>query len=165
VASSTAKRVLVYRFDRQPAQGVAIPGAYLRQDHIELISSSGTLQQLTYSEVKALCFVSDPGPADLFTDHNLFERRPKIPGLWTRFVLRDQDRLDGVLAGNLLDWPANGFLITPPRAGANRQRVFLPRAALASTELMGVVGVGLPSTGRRKRRIPEPPDQLRIFDR
>lgn len=166
MASSTAKRVLLYRFDRQPIEAVVHPGSYLESDHIELITIGGTFQRVPYTDMKALCFASEPGRADLFTDHNLFERRPKIPGLWTRFTLRDGDVLEGILASNLLDWPQGGFLVTPPRAGANRQRVFLPRVALTGTELMGVVGIGGGSTSdRKKRQSAEIAGQLRIFDR
>jgi len=136
---------------------------YLLPDRVELMSLSGALQNIPYAEMKALCFVSDAGPATLFTQHNLFERRPKVPGLWTRFSFRDGDKLDGILSHNLLEWPATGYLITPPRPGATRQRVFIPRSALAGTELRGVVGTSLAAAGLRKR--PAPQDgQLTMFD-
>jgi len=163
--SSTAKRVILYRFDRQPLEGIVHPGAYLLADHVELITPGGTLHSAVYGECKALCFVSETGRPDLFTDHNLFERRPKVPGLWTRFSFRDGDKLDGILSHNLLDWPPMGYLITPPRSGAGRQRVFIPRAALTGTELRGVVGTSLAATGLRKRTGAAPDqDQLTMFD-
>lgn len=163
--SSTAKRVVLYRFDRQPAEGIVNPSTYLSDDHIELISLGGNLQRVAYSEMKALCFISESSQPDLFTEHNLFERRPKVPGLWTRFTFRDGDRLDGILSQNLLDWPRAGYLITPPRAGATRQRVFLPRAALAGTELRGVVGRSLvASAQRRKKGTVAAANQLTMFD-
>ena len=129
------------------------------------MSLSGTLEQVTYEQMKALCLVSESGDFDLFQRHALFERRPKSPGLWTRFTFRDGDRLDGILSHNLLEWPEAGYILTPPRVGTMRQRVFVPRAALMGTELRGVVGrSGLAS------RLPEPGesrpdlDQLRMFD-
>src|SRR5690348_9870732 len=111
-------------------EGLVNPSPYLLDGHVELISLDGTLHRPAYSECKALCFVSEPGHKDLFKEHPLFERRPKVPGLWTRFRFRDGDTLDGILSHNLLDWPEAGYLITPPRAGAARQRVFIPRQAL-----------------------------------
>lgn len=156
---------MLYRFDRQPLEGIVNPGAYLMNDHVELITLSGTLHNAPYSEFKALCFASEPGEPDLFSGHNLFERRPKVPGLWTRFLFRDGDKLDGILSHNLLEWPAAGYLITPPRAGATRQRVFIPRAALIGTELRGVVGTSQAAAALRKR--PRPPSddgQLTMFD-
>jgi hypothetical protein len=162
---STAKRVLLYRFDRQPQEGVVSPGSYLLAGHIELITRDGNLQSVAYGEFKALCFASEGAEANLFTRDNLFERRPKTPGLWARFTFCDGDVLDGILPHNLLDWPVPGYLIAPPKAGAGRQRVFIPRAALSSTEMKGVIG-GLP--GASKRRPGQPADeglsQLTMFD-
>lgn len=163
--SSTAKRVVLYRFDRQPLEGIVNPGAYLLPDHVEMITLGGTLHNPPYGEFKALCFISEAGRPDLFTEHNLFERRPKVPGLWTRFSFRDGDKLDGILSPNLLEWPPMGYLITPPRSGASRQRVFIPRAALLGTELRGVVGRSAAAAALRKRTVPAgDQDQLTMFD-
>ena len=135
-------------------------------NRIELITLNGNLQTIPYTEVKAVCFVSEGGEADLFTEHSVFERRPKVPGLWTRFTFRDGDRLDGILSHNLLDWPEAGYLITPPRAGATRQRVFVPRAALVSTELRGVVGSSALAivADRKKKGTITGGGQLSMFD-
>ena len=163
--SSTVKRVVLYRFDRQPFEGVINPNAYQLENRIELITLDGNLQTVSYTETKAVCFVSEAGTADLFLEHSLFERRPKVPGLWTRFTFRDGDRLDGILSHNLLDWPERGYLITPPRAGATRQRVFVPRAALVSTELRGVVGSSAMAMVERKKKAGVTPGgQLSMFD-
>ena len=146
-------------------EGVVSPSAYLAPDAVDFMTLSGSLQQIGYTEMKALCFVREMGKADLFQENNLFERRPKVPGLWTRFTLRDGDQLDGILSHNLLEWPPTGYLITPPRAGTGRQRVFLPRAAVTATELRGVVGVssraGAPKSGAARGR---EGSQLTIFE-
>jgi hypothetical protein len=163
--SSTAKRVILYRFDRQPLEGIVNPAAYLLDDYVELITLSGNLHNARYPDFKALCFVSESAQPDLFTAHNLFERRPKVPGLWTRFSFRDGDKLDGILSHNLLEWPPAGYLIMPPRAGASRQRVFIPRAALLGTELRGVVGTSAAAAALRKRTGPAGDEgQLTMFD-
>ena len=162
--SSTAKRVVLYRFDRQPLEGIVNPSTYLMEDGIELITLEGNVRAVEYRESKAICFVSEAGEADLFQQHNLFERRPKVPGLWTRFTFRDGDRLDGILSHNLLEWPEHGYLISPPRAGATRQRVFVPRTALSGTELRGVVGRSLVASGQRRKRTIDRGGQLTMFD-
>ena len=161
---STAKRVILYRFDRQPVEGIVNPGAYLLADSVELITVNGTLQTTPYLELKALCFVSESAGHNLFTEHKLFERRPKVPGLWTRFTFRDGDRLDGILSHNLLDWPDAGYFLTPPRAGAARQRVFLPRVALIGTELRGVVGRSALAGKQRQPEKGGEQDQLSMFE-
>jgi hypothetical protein len=166
LASSTAKRVILYRFDRQPSEAVVHPGSYLLPDHVELITIDGKLQTIGYESLKALCFASEAGEADLFSVSNVFERRPKVPGLWTRFLFRDGDRLDGILSPSLLEWPKEGYVITPPKSGAARQRVFIPRAAILGTELRGVVGSSAASrANQRKEEVPKPQDQLRMFER
>jgi hypothetical protein len=140
-------------------------GTYLLEKELEFITPGGNLQRVPFAEVKALCFFSEIGPADLFTGHNLFERRPKVPGLWTRFTFKDGDRLDGILSHNLLEWPAAGYLITPPRAGSNRQRVLIPRPAVIGTELRGVVGRSAVAARQPGKIEPEEAQaQLRMFD-
>jgi hypothetical protein len=163
--SSTAKRALLYRFDRQPTEAIVSVGTYLLDHGLEFITPDGTFHRLPFDEIKALCFFSESGPADLFTAHRLFERRPKVPGLWTRFTFRDGDQLDGVLSHNLLEWPSAGYLITPPRAASTRQRVFIPRAAVIGTELRGVVGRStVASRHAGKPQSEEEKQQLRMFE-
>lgn len=165
MAPSTTKRVILYRWDRLPADGIINPASYLLDDRIEWITPDGRLQFCALEDCKALCFVSETGKDNLFTEHNLFERRPRVPGLWTRFLFRDGAILDGVLSHNLIEWPTAGYLIVPPQARPNRQRVFIPRIALTGTELRGVVGGwgrgaskgGEPVRDQRSR-------QLTIFD-
>ena len=157
--------MILYRWDRQPDQGFINPASYLRTDRLEWITLDGRVQSASLDTCKALCFVSENGKADLFTEHNLFERRPRVPGLWTRFAFRDGAVLDGILSHNLLDWPNSGYFVIPPQARATRQKVFIPREALVGTELRGVVGgarLALKSPDVRKDRDSE--RQLRIFE-
>lgn len=141
------------------------PADYLRESHLEMITNEGKLETLPYQEVKAVCFVAEEGKANLFSESPVFERRPRLAGIWARFTFSDGDRLDGILPHSLLDWPEQGYSITPPRAGPGRQRVFLPRAALSSAQLLGVVG----ATAKVQMQIkkgPARPDvnQINMFD-
>jgi hypothetical protein len=165
LSSVTTKRIVLYRFDRQPLEGFGRAGPFAPREEIELMSPDGNLQVVTFAEVKALCFVSEAGQADLFTEHTFFAHRPKQPGLWARFTFRDGDQLDGLLSHNLLDWPEAGYSAVPPRAGATRQWVFIPRLAVTGTELRGVVGK-LPSAKRqgRKRMTETNEKQLIMFE-
>lgn len=130
------------------------------------MSPDGNLQVVSLAEIKAVCFVSEAGQADLFTEHTLFARRPKQPGLWTRFTFRDGDQLDGLLSPNLLEWPELGYSAVPPRAGATRQWVFIPRLAVTGTELRGVVGKPVsPKRQGRKKVAGTDEKQLIMFER
>ena len=166
MSSSTAKRLILYRFDRPPSEALVHAGAYLLATGVELMTSDGNLQLIDYKDVKALCFATEGAPADLFSAQTTFERRPKTPGLWTTFRLRDGDVLEGILPHNLLEWPTQGFLLTPPRSGTYRQRVFLPRLAVSETMLRGTVGSAGQAAIRvaKKGEAPEAARQLSMFD-
>ena len=139
--------------------------SYLLSEGIEVITLSGTLQVAPYRDVKAVCFTTEAPSESLFAASSLFERRPKVPGLWTRFTFRDGDRLDGILSHNLLEWPTAGYLLVPPRASSARGRVFVPRDALLATELRGVVGASSPTQRATAGKKPTgDANQLSIFE-
>jgi hypothetical protein len=163
LAASTSKRVFLYRFDRLPVEGVVNPATFLQDAHVEVITANGNLIGATYNDLKALCFVSDSAHPDLFETHTIFERRPKVPGLWTRFSFRDGSTLDGVLSHDLLEWPDQGYFLIPPYAGTSRQRVFIPRLAITRTELRGLVGRAAHAAPRARSQ-PEPHRQLPMFE-
>ena len=162
LAFITAKRVFLYRFDRLPVEGFA--SGSLSGGPLEVITQGGSLQPLVPSEIKALCFISEGGKADLFTADPLFQRRPKLPGLWARFTFRDGEKLDGILPHNLLEWPQDGYLLIPPRASSTRQRVFIPRSALLDAECRGVVGRPAAVARKASQDTLAPAQQLPMFD-
>jgi len=145
-------------------EGVVNPVNCFLDTRVEVITTNGNFIGVNYSELKALCFVSDNAHPDLFDVHPFFERRPKAPGLWTRFTFRDGSRLDGVLSHNLLEWPEHGYFVTPPHAGTQRQRVFIPRLALSQTELRGVVGTSAITIAGRRKGEPLTERQLSMFE-
>ncbi len=158
--TNTAKRVVAYRFGRQPLEAHVNAATFLRDEGAELLSTAGVLQVISYQELKAICFVGETARFDLFQAHPIFERRPRFPGLWARFTLRDGDQIDGLLPSNLIEWPKHGFTLTPPRASSLRQKVFIPREALDRTDLQGVIGAG----GRWKQGRKGAENQLEMFD-
>jgi hypothetical protein len=133
------------------------PADSLREAHVEMITAGGVLQQVPYEELKAICISAAGTKTNLFVEGSAFERRPKLAGLWVRFLLRDGDRLEGILPPDLLEWPARGFWMTPPHAGPGRQRVFLARQALRNTEVLGVIGAKRWLAAKEQR--PTPRDQ------
>ena len=82
---------------------------------------------------------------------------------YTWYDGNNRDLLEGLLPLKVVEWPPAGYLLTPPRAGAGRQRVFLPRIAVLSIDLLGLIGAaksGLPA----KKTVPPDLDQLKMFD-
>lgn len=153
MAASTAKKVVVRRFDREAVTGYVNALSYLQPKSIELLKPDGALALLPYEEVKSVSFVRDfeaePEPARVFLT------RPKLEGLWARMTFRDGEVMDGVLPNNLLSWDVAGYTVTPPESDSNNQRVFVPRQALKSIQILGVVGS--PLKNRRKKTAPDQP--------
>ncbi|MES1262426.1 MAG: hypothetical protein ABUS49_11880 [Acidobacteriota bacterium] len=150
MASSTAKKVVIRRFDRESLSGFVNPFSYLQSHAVELLKPDGALLLVPYAEVKSVCFVRD------FTTETdsgrIFMTRPKLEGLWVRMVFNDGEVMDGVMPNNLLSWDTAGFAVTPPEPDGNNQKVFVPRQALKSIQVLGVVGS--PLRGKRKKAAP-----------
>jgi hypothetical protein len=161
VPASTAKKVIVRRFDRENLIGYINPPGYLQPQGLELLKPDGALALVPYDEVKSVSFVRDfeteAEPARIFLT------RPKLEGLWARMVFRDGEVMDGVLPNNLLSWEGAGFTVTPPESDSNNQRVFVPRQALKSIQILGVVGSPLSRSRGARRPKKEVPDQPTLF--
>jgi len=158
VAGSTVKKVIVRRFDRENLNGFVNPFSYLQPQTIELLTPEGALLALSYGEVKSVCFVRDFEAEE--ESRKVFLNRPKLAGLWVRMVFRDAELLDGILPNDLLAWEIAGYTVTPPEPDANNQRVFVPRQALKTIQVLGVVGSPLRT---KRRKAPAAPDQPTLF--
>ena len=160
MAGSTAKKVLIRRFDREPLTGFVNAQSYLGREGVELLSPTGALAIVPYSEIKVVCFVKDFDSPEQAPERKVFNTRPKTDGLWVRMQLRDGEVLDGILSNNLLQLVPEGFTVTPPDAYSNNQRLFVPRAALSQFNVLGVVGSPL----TRRKPKPAPQEQIGLFE-
>jgi hypothetical protein len=160
LAGSTSKKVVISRFDRESVAGFVNPQSYLLEGGVELMTPSGTIAVIPYSDIKTLCFVKDFEGTGNSHERRVFTTRPKLEGLWVRMTFRDGDVMDGLLSNNLLAIDPYGFMVTPPDPGSRNQRVFVPRAALREFFVAGVVG----SPVRRPRPKPEVPGQGKLFE-
>jgi hypothetical protein len=130
--------------------GYASPSNFARNGLLELIDQSGKVLTLQTGDVKMLCFVREflQGDDPERLARRVFAGRPRSPGLWLRLRFRDGDEMEG-LAGNdasLLD--PEGIQFTPPDLRSNTQRIFVPRPALTSLEVLAVIRP--PSATRKK---------------
>jgi hypothetical protein len=156
VVSSTSKKVQIQRFDREPLLGFVNPATFLTAEGIELLTLTGTVTVVPYSEIKTVFFVRDFGGAP-GVGRRAFVSRPRLDGIWVRLTFRDRDTLEGVMPNNLLQVDPAGFLMIPPDGG---QRVFVPRTALAEVQVLGVVGSPL----RPKKKKPAKAGQIDLFE-
>jgi hypothetical protein len=157
LAGSTAKKVVVRRFDRESVSGFVNPYGYLQPQAIEVLKPDGVIALLPYHEVRTVAFVKDFEDGE--EPRRIFLTRPKLEGLWVRMIFRDGEAMDGILPNNLLVWETAGFTVTPPEPDGNHQKVFVPREALRSMQVLGVVGSPL----RGKRPKTPAADQPSLF--
>jgi hypothetical protein len=162
MGSSTNKKVLEARFDRETLAGfVQAPGGF-GAEGLELLTPEGTVANVPYAEIKAVCFVRDFSDGERWRQHRAFATRPKSQGLWLRLLFRDHDSIEGVVSNNLMLLEPAGFSIVPPDPSFQNQKIFVPRAALAEVQVLSVVGSPL---RRQARKAPErTKDQIGLFD-
>ena len=160
LSSSTNKKVVIERFEREALKGYVNPQTWLLADGVELLSLEGNVVETPYSEVKSVCFVRDLDGDRVDRERKIFTTRPKTEGLWVRMLFRDGDYLDGLLPNALLQLEPQGFTIVPPDPSANNQRVFVPKSALTDLKVLGVIGGPL----RRRKRVPPAEDQIKLFE-
>lgn len=122
-----------------------------------MLTLSGTVTVVPYTEVKTVYFVREFSATDPADGRRAFLNRPKLDGVWVRFTFRDRDTLEGVMPNNLLQMETAGFHGIPPHGA---QRVFVPRAALTEVQVLGVVGSPL----RAKKKKPATEGQIGLFE-
>ncbi len=136
--ASTHKKVIVRKLDRDTINGY-LGAPFLVEGKLALLNSSGMVVGVELKDVKAVYFVRDWGDAGA-PFRKTFSSRPRTEGLWVRLRFKDGEILEGMMPGDLTQNPEEGFLINPPDLRANTQRIFVPRSALASLEVLAVIG-------------------------
>lgn len=158
MSSSTTKKAILRRYDKEPLAGYLNPLSFLQPAGVDLLSAEGRISTIPYLDIKSIAFVRDfaqPAAAE----RQVFQSRPKMEGLWVRLHFRDGDVLEGVMPNNLLQIEHYGFSVVPPDSFSNQQRIFVPRVSLQSVEVLGVVGSPL----KRKAK-PAGKDQIGLFE-
>ena len=154
--SSTHKKVVVRKHDRDSIQGHAAPTNFIVEGKLKLLNTSGQVVAISLEDIKAVYFVREFGELEPVT-RKTFTTRPRTEGLWVRLKFKDNDVSEGLMPNDLTQNPDEGYLINPPDPRSNTQRIFVPRSALISLTVLAVIGAG-----RRKKT----PDirQVSMFD-
>jgi hypothetical protein len=158
LAGSTTKKAVIRRFEKETLVGYINPVTFLQPKGVELLSPEGNCGNVPYEEIRTISFVREFDAAPE-AERLVFQTRPKMEGLWIRLRLRDGEIMEGVMPNNLLQVEPYGITLIPPDPYSNRQRVFVPRAALDSVAVLGVVGSPL-----KKKPKPVPKEQIGLFD-
>ena len=145
--SSTHKKVIVRKLDRDSIQGYVAPANFVVGGKVELLNTSGNVVSIDLKDVKGVFFVRDFDEGDA-PARKTFVTRPRTAGLWVRLKFRDNEVLEGLMPSELTQLPAEGYVINPPDTRSNTQRIFVPRTALAALTVLAVIG------GAQRRRRP-----------
>lgn len=157
--ASARKPVIVRKFSRDWCAGYA--GIHLGQDahDLEILDLAGKVLRIGWEQVKWICYVRDlPAAGDQANPerllHKRFSVRPRLAGLWLRMTLLDGEELEGLAANDLSLIEGAGLLLTPPDTRSNTQRIYVPRQAIQTLEVVSLIG-----TGRRGKPVrTEQPD-------
>ncbi len=159
--ASQRKPVIVRKFSREWLAGYAPASFPHYAPEFEILDLGGKVAWIRWETVKWLCYVRDfpASPADQANperlNHKRFAVRPRSAGLWIRLILNDGDELEGLAANDRSLVEGTGLMLTPPDQRSNTQRIFVPRQAIQTLEVLSLIGSG-------KRR-PSAADQPELF--
>lgn len=157
--SSTHKKVIVRKSDRDSISGFVTPTDFVVDGKFQLLNTAGNVVAIELRDIKAVYFVREFSDGEVMT-RKTFTTRPRTEGLWVRLKFKDNEVVEGMMPNDLTQNPEEGFLINPPDLRSNTQRVFVPRSSLASVTVLAVIGAA------RRRRKGGAPDtrQVTLFE-
>ena len=147
---SSRKPVIVRKFSRDWVAGYA--GAVFGQDAptLEILDLSGKVLSIEWVAVKWVCYVRDFPAGEQANPERLLQKRfavrPRASGLWLRMTLTDGDELEGLAANDRSLIQGSGLFLTPPDTRSNTQRIYVPRPAIHTLEVVSLIG----SSGRKR---------------
>jgi len=165
------KPVIVRKFSRDWCAGYA--EATFGQDaaELEILDLNGKVLRIGWDQIKWVCYVRDFNAATLGNDqanperllHKRFSIRPRTAGLWLRMTLTDGEELEGLAANDRSLVEGAGLLLTPPDTRSNTQRIYVPRQAIQTLEVVSLIGAAArrrADAASRDKEQPElfPPD-------
>jgi hypothetical protein len=157
---SGRKPVIVRKFSRDWTAGYA--GTAFGQDaaELEILDLGGKVLRVGWEQVKWVCYVRDLPGSDAANPERLLHRkfalRPRTAGVWLRMTLTDGDEIEGLAANDRTLLEGAGLMLTPPDTRSNTQRIYVPRQAIQSLEVVGLIGTP-------KRKAAERVDQPELF--
>jgi hypothetical protein len=159
--ASQRKPVIVRKFSREWLAGYAPATFPPHAPEFEILDLGGKVAWIRWETVKWVCYVRDfpTSPADQANPerllHKRFTVRPRTAGLWLRMTLNDGEELEGLAPNDKSLIDGAGLLLTPPDQRSNTQRIYVPRQAIQTLEVVSLIGAA--------RRRPADPDQPELF--
>jgi len=142
--ASQRKPVIVRKFSRDWCAGYATASFGQNAAELEILDLGGKVLRISWEQVKWVCYVRDFPASDTANPerllHKRFSIRPRTPGLWLRMTLTDGEELEGLASNDRSLVEGAGLLLTPPDTRSNTQRIYLPRMAIQTLEVVGLIG-------------------------
>jgi hypothetical protein len=153
------KPVIVRKFSRDWFAGYAGTGFGQDAPELEILDLTGKVMRIGWDQVKWVCYVRDLPSGDQANPerliHKRFAIRPRTSGVWLRMTLTDGDEIEGLAANDRSLLEGAGLLLTPPDTRSNTQRIYLPRQAIQTLEVVGLIGGRLRTVPGRAIEQPE----------
>ena len=150
--ASLRKPVIVRKFSRDWHAGYVGAGFDGDPAELEILDLNGKVLRVPWDQVKWVCYVRDfpAHPSDQANPerllHKRFSIRPRTAGLWLRLTLSDGEELEGLAPNDLSLIQGTGLLLTPPDTRSNTQRIYVPRQAIQTLEVVALIA----PPGRRR---------------
>lgn len=142
--ASARKPVIVRKFSRDWCAGYAAASFGQDAAEMEILDPSGKLVWIGWNQIKWVCYVRDLNLSDQGNPERLLRRRfaarPRTPGLWLRLTLIDGEELEGLASNDRSLVEGAGLMLTPPDTRSNTQKIYIPRAAIQTLEVVGLIG-------------------------
>lgn len=156
--ASARKPVIVRKFSRDWFAGYVGADFGQQGPELEILDLTGKVVRVDWGQVKWVCYMRDlpTGSSDQSNPERLlrkrFSIRPRTAGLWLRLTLSDGDELEGLAANDRTLVDGAGLLLTPPDTRSNTQRIYVPRPAIQSLEVLSLIG----AASRKRTEAPKP---------
>jgi hypothetical protein len=146
--ASVRKPVIVRKFSRDWCAGYALANFGQDAQELEILDLGGKVLRIAWDQIKWVCYVRDfpsstsqsetANPERLL--HKRFSTRPRTAGVWLRITLSDGEEIEGLATNDRSLIEGSGLLLTPPDTRSNTQRIYIPRAAIQTLEVLGLIG-------------------------
>lgn len=166
--ASVRKPVIVRKFSRDWCAGYAEAAFAQDAAELEILDLTGKVLRIGWDQVKWVCYVRDFPAPNQANDQGHPERllqkrfsiRPRTAGIWLRMTLADGEELEGLAANDRSLIEGAGLLLTPPDTRSNTQRIYVPRQAILTLEVVSLIGI---SARKRAEAASFAKDQPQLF--
>lgn len=141
------KKVVVRSVGGGLNRGYLTAAEFLVGDSVALLEADGRTKTFLFSEIETIAYVKYFNFQELLEPEQLGRRsflaRPRGEGLWLRLTFREIAPLESLVPFdlNLMDslLSDRGLHLTPPDPRSNTVRLFVPRLAIRTVEVLGFV--------------------------